>query len=243
MSADILIYAAVAAGLVFWLKNILGTTHGEERDRPNPFASAGTDTAETENRTAGKRIPGDTHDPNNIKAGLAKHMSIATPMTETALMSLTKADGGFKLSSFLKAAENAFILVVEAFAEGDTETLKELVAQPVYNVFADALKKREEVGESSSVEIHAVRKTQVMSTRMEGRMAYITVRFVSDETNVIRDKEGEVIFGDPDRVTETIDIWTFGRDIKSKSPVWLVYETRDEDAAEAEEEEKTVPDA
>jgi predicted lipid-binding transport protein (Tim44 family) len=76
---------------------------------------------------------------------------------------------------------------------------------------------------------------------MQGRMSYITVRFVADETNVLFDRDGKVAHGNPDRVTETIDIWTFGRDVKSRSPAWLVYETRDENAAG--QDHKTVPDA
>ena len=31
MTADLLVYALVAAGLVFWLRSILGTRHGDER--------------------------------------------------------------------------------------------------------------------------------------------------------------------------------------------------------------------
>ena len=37
MPADLIVYAVVAAGLIFWLRSILGTRHGEEHERPNPF--------------------------------------------------------------------------------------------------------------------------------------------------------------------------------------------------------------
>ena len=37
MPADIVIYAVVAVGLILWLRSILGTRHGNERSRPNPF--------------------------------------------------------------------------------------------------------------------------------------------------------------------------------------------------------------
>lgn len=41
-------------------------------------------------------------------------------------------------------------------------------------------------------------------------------------------------------MTETIDIWTFTRNIKSRDPAWRLVATRDQDAAE--DDHKTVPD-
>jgi hypothetical protein len=38
VAVDLIIYAVIAAGLIFWLRSILGTRHGDERERPNPFA-------------------------------------------------------------------------------------------------------------------------------------------------------------------------------------------------------------
>ncbi|HRC27077.1 MAG TPA: hypothetical protein PKX87_06575, partial [Alphaproteobacteria bacterium] len=38
ISIDLILYAAIAVGLVFWLRSVLGTRHGDERQRPNPFA-------------------------------------------------------------------------------------------------------------------------------------------------------------------------------------------------------------
>ena len=84
-------------------------------------------------------------------------------------------------------------------------------------------------------------RAEVVDASVKERMAFITMRFVSDETNILRDASDELIYGNPERVTETIDIWTFGRDLRSRSPAWLVYETRDEDASQ--QEHKTVPDS
>src|SRR5690606_39836599 len=63
-------------------------------------------------------------------------------------------------------------------------------------------------------------------------LAYITIRFIADETCVVRDKDGVILSGDPDRITEMNDIWTFVRDIKDRDPRWLVQETRDGDVIE-----------
>ncbi|MBU0800709.1 MAG: TIM44-like domain-containing protein, partial [Alphaproteobacteria bacterium] len=94
---------------------------------------------------------------------------------------------------------------------------------------------------SASVEIHAVRKVEVVEARLEGRMAFVTVKFVADETSVLKDADGKFLSGHPDRVTETIDIWTFGRDVRGRDPVWAVYETRE--GAGDTQAGSTVPDS
>lgn len=226
MAADLVIYGLVAAGLVFWLKNILGTRTGDERERPNPFTQA----AETQKQAPqAAAAPGVLPGYEELApAPLERHMSIATPAAERGLLAVAQIDRGFSPAFFLGAAQEAFVMIVEAFARGDRETLGDLLHPAVYKGFDEALRQRAAAGETASVEIHAVRKIEVLDARVEsGRMAYITVRFIADETNVLRDRDGKPISGHPDRVTETNDIWTFGRDLRGRDPAWLVYETRE----------------
>ena len=68
---------------------------------------------------------------------------------------------------------------------------------------------------------------------MDDSWAYVTVRFVADETVVCRDKDDKILYGHPDHVAEKIDIWTFGRDVKSSDPVWYLFETREGASADA----------
>jgi predicted lipid-binding transport protein (Tim44 family) len=256
VSAEILIYAVVAAGLVVWLRNILGTRHGEERERENPFVNAGKPSnddnkksADSADRNAGATdaagmsiggLVGGALDITNIKDGLDKSMSIANGRAEQGLVEISKIDRNFQLKPFLRGAQDAFAFVVEAFADRDRDMLKMLLAPSVYKAFDAVLKEREKEGVTASVEIHSIRRSEVMEAKIVKNMAYITVRFTADETSILRDKEGEVTFGDPDRVTETIDIWTLGRKIKSNDPTWLLYETRED--ADDEVSGSTVPE-
>lgn len=243
MPADILLYALVAAGLVFWLRNILGTRHEDEPQRPNPFTAMPTDNkaqGDASQTAAGVgAVPLYGQNPEDMKAGFDKTMDFA----ETAaagLMEIARQDRGFNLARFLTGAQDAFVLIVESFAEGDRETLKNLLAPSVYEAFDGVIAEREKKGETASVEIHAVRKSEIIEAAIQGSDAYITIRFVADETNVLKDKDEKILSGNPDRVTETIDIWTFTRNIKSRDPAWRLVATRDQDAAE--DDHKTVPD-
>lgn len=246
MSAEILIYALVAAGLVFWLRSILGTRTGSERERPNPFTTRpdgkqplpGAPRAEQGAVPAPGVLPGYYE---QAAETLERHMSVGTPLAEQGLTDIARTDREFQLPHFLRGAQDAFIMIVEAFARADRATMRDLLAGPVYDSFDKALAQREQSGETASVEIHAVRRVEVTDARLDGRMAYITVKFVADETSLLRDRDGKLLSGHPDRVTETIDIWTFGRDVRARDPAWLVYETREGDGdAQAG---STVPDS
>ena len=224
MAPDLIVYALVAAGLVIWLRNILGTRHGEERERPNPF------TVQPDQET--DSLPGFAGQPaapeDKIAALVAnpdKVMSVDSKTAENGLLDISRADRGFDVKFFLEGAQDAFVMIVEAFAKGDRETLQNLLAEPVYQGFEQALREREARGETVQTEILAVRRAIISAARYDGRMAYITVRFQADETTVTRDREGNVIAGHPERVMPMRDMWTFGRDLRSRDPRWLVFET------------------
>ena len=145
---------------------------------------------------------------------------------EMGLLDILKTDKNFDIDFFLDGAKDAFVMIVEAFAEGDREMLKELLAPEVYKAFEGAISDREARNESQITDIHAIRKADVIAARTEDKKAFITVKFVADETSVTRDKNDVVTHGHPERITQMKDIWTFGRSMKSKDPSWLVYETR-----------------
>lgn len=245
MPADLLIYALVAAGLVFWLRNILGTRNGSERERPNPFTAkpeehqnAGAPDAALGSAAAGLAAPVSID--GLAEAPLDRTMAVAAS-AQAGISEIARADRTFQTAPFLRSAQDAFVMIVEAFAKGERDTLKMLLAEPVFKAFVAAINAREAVGQSAHVEIHAIRKSEIVAARLERRDAFITVRFVADETNVLRDSAGMILHGNPERVTETIDVWTFVRDTRAREPGWLLIETNDEDAAQ--HDVKTVPDA
>lgn len=244
MPADILIYALVAAGLIFWLRSIIGTRRSDDPPpRVNPFTvkleQTGSNPAQTGKAAiaAPARMPAS---PEELTANLERNMTIEMA-AQQGLMDIARAEPTFSLLAFLRGAQDAFAMIVESFAEGDRETLKGLLSEPVYNAFCGTLDERARNGETASVEIHAIRRAEVTAAHLQKRMAFITVRFTADETSLLRERDGKLLSGHPDRVTETVDIWTFGRDLRSREPAWLVYETRE--GAGDHQAGSTVPDA
>jgi predicted lipid-binding transport protein (Tim44 family) len=112
-----------------------------------------------------------------------------------------------------------------AFAEGDDATLKQLLGNDVYEGFARAIRERESRGEKVQSSLVGIDKADIIEAEVKNRTAYVTVKFVSELISVTRDAEDEVVEGDPKKVREVTDIWTFCRDIASKNPNWKLVAT------------------
>tara|TARA_B100000282_G_scaffold146207_1_gene105191 strand:+ start:443 stop:1171 length:729 start_codon:yes stop_codon:yes gene_type:complete len=239
--ADLFVYALVAAGLVFWLRSILGTRHGEERSRPDPFAGieniSSADKSDLDKKV--EHVVTQEDIIRDLAVEAKDSYSIDNKTTEEGLVDIAKADKNFDIHFFMQGAQDAFVMIVESFAEGDRDALRGLLSPAVYEAFDGAIKQREEKGHSQYTDIHAVRKAEAIDAELHGRKAYITIRFSAEESSVTKDKDGEIVAGHPDKVSVMKDIWVFSRDIKSRDPSWLLEETRDAGA----EDNDLLPDS
>lgn len=241
MPADLLIYALLAAGLIFWLRSILGTKNGEERDRSAPYLKSAEDKGNNVVALNGAPIDAKVSNPEGLIKELMENpkgnMAIESRSAELFLLDLARADRSFDVYKFLQAAQDAFVYIVESFGDGDRHTLKELLSPTVYDAFDASISARENRGHKMQTEISSIKKSEIIEGRFEGRKAYVTIRFFADETSVTRDANGEIISGHPEKVTVMRDVWTFARDLKSRDPRWLVVETREDGA----EDNLTIP--
>ncbi len=235
-----MIYALIAAGLIFWLRSILGTRNDSDKSNSNVInlelspdgkiiGLGGENIAETQDKKI-EQI-------KELSKEAKDNMSIGGQNAETGLIEIAKADKEFDIHNFLQAAQDAFVYVVESFAEGDRETLKNLLGSDVYKAFDNAISAREQAKETMVTEIHSIKKSEVIEARLDGKNAIITVRFWADETSVTKDENNNIISGHPEKTTLMRDVWTFSRDIKSRDPRWFVIETREDDEGDNE----TIP--
>lgn len=229
MPADIFVYALVAAGLVFWLRSILGTRHDGERQRPNPYLAPREGRLPQEKQeTPGPREagPGAEEKIENLAREASGVFSIGDEAAKNGLLEIARNEKDFDVKMFLNSAQEAFAIIVEAFAGGDRETLQDLLSPSVYRAFAASLDTRAQSGETWKTEIHTVSKAEILEARIRNKTACITVRFTAEETSVVQDREGNILSGHPDKTTKIKDVWVFGRTLRSRDPRWLVHETR-----------------
>lgn len=214
---EIVVFAMIAAFLVFRLRSVLGRRNGEERQRPNPYAAP----------RPGQDLPDNVVVlPERGRTADATAEDEGPPSLAVGLARIKAADPSFEEKPFVQGAQSAFEMIVQAFAKGDTTALRPLLSDDVYDNFAAAIRSRTAAGETLETRVERIKDADLLEARMEGRNAVITAKFVSDQVNVTRDTAGTVVDGDPERVQEVTDIWTFARDTRSRDPNWLLVETR-----------------
>lgn len=225
MSIYTMIYAVVAIGLVVWLRSLLGTRHGAERERVHPIILAEQNDNTPAEPDAAVSDQGEADPIAALAAAPPERMGIEASAVE-GLRAIAGKERDFNVETFIAAATDTFVIVTEDFAKGDIVALRDLLADAVLEVFGPAIDKRAARGHVMETQIRAVSKSEVLDAAQDGRKARITVRFAAEQVSVTRDADGAVIAGDPAQVVTTTDTWVFARRLGDADPRWWVAETR-----------------
>lgn len=133
---------------------------------------------------------------------------------------------GFDADAFLEGAKRAFEMIVSAFAKEDVETLRSLIGKSLLKRFEDIIKQRKADGITAETDFIGFNSVEITNAAIKGSIAKITVRFISEQANVLRDAKGDVIEGDENFIQSITDVWTFERNITSASPNWMLVSTK-----------------
>ena len=144
---------------------------------------------------------------------------------DTPLERIRAADEHFDERAFLSGASQAYELVVNAYAKGDTAILDDLLDAEAAEAFGQAINERQAKGESLMIDLIGTRGLDIADAELEADLAKITVRFVSELVTVTRAIDNTVVDGDPERIVVTTDVWTFARRLPSSNPNWRIVAT------------------
>ncbi len=208
---DLILFGMVAAFLVLRLRSVLGRRTGFERP---PQASYDPRPGQVDS-TAEEVAPA---------AAPARPLPDPASPAGQGVARIRGVDRGFDPAQFLRGAETAFPMVVDAYARGDRATLRNLLGDETYGGFESAIAAREQAGNTQKFESRGSRDAQSTAADLRGTVADITVRFVSDQVNLTTARDGSVVEG-TDAVTEIVDLWTFRRDLASSDPTWRLVGT------------------
>jgi len=229
-----LLFLVLAVVIFIRLRNVLGRRTGNERppfdpysapDQKRPSAAKTNEpiVALPRGRT-GPVAEATVPSVEDIEAKLGGHAPKDSPLAHS-LTQLMRADPSFDPGHFVDGAKTAYEMIVVSFADGDEASLKQLLSTEVFEGFESAIHEREARGEKVESHLVGINKADIIESDVKNRTAYVTVKFVSELISVTRDAEGEVVEGDPKKVREVTDIWTFARDITSKNPNWKLVAT------------------
>jgi predicted lipid-binding transport protein (Tim44 family) len=225
---DIIILAMAAGFIVLRLRSVLGRRTGHE---PTP-ESRDSSSDDSFTRTPGNVVPLPTSPSRRTRESVLLDIEPAyqgTPL-EAGLVQVKMADPSFSATGFLEGAAKAFEMIVAAYAKHDIDTLKPLLSSDVYARFAASIQDREERSETMETELVVLKPPRLESVEVHDNRAIVGVRFQSEQVNIVKDKDGNIIEGDRDHVDSVTDVWTFARDISTDDPNWVLIATRSVEA-------------
>lgn len=224
----ITLFFLVAAVLIFLqLRSVLGRRTGNEKPPMDPYSPRDAAKSLSDDNkvvTLPKKGEGDEE---NRFAEIDAVAPAGSPLNDS-IRELSKTDPSFRPKEFLNGARMAYEMIVMAFADGDRKALKNLLSKEVYDGFNAAITDRESRGEVVKSTFVGIEKIDITNASIRDAEEQITLRIVSQLISATYDKDGKLIDGDAENVSEVDDIWTFSRDIRSRDPNWKLIATESE---------------
>ncbi len=229
-----IIFLALAVFIIFRLRSVLGKRTGNERPPFDPYSKQDQPEQNQQGQQQGDNVipmpgqadtkPLDLDQPPSDDVVIERVAPAGTALND-ALKQILSVDRSFEPEPFLQGARGAYEMIVMAFAEGDRKALKSLLSKDVYEGFVSAIDDREKRGETIESTFVGIDRAEIVEAALKGTTAQVTVKVHSQLISATLDKSGEIIDGDPNKVTEVVDIWTFARDTNSRDPNWRLVAT------------------
>ena len=212
---DLILFGMIAAFLILRLRSVLGKRTGLERQAP-PVAPVPV-------RPAAGPVIDAKAEP--VQPAASQSVPDAASPTGQALAGMRALDATFDSARFLAGADQAFRMIVAAFAAGNRVALRALLSDETYGAFEQAIGAREKAGETQVSEIKSMHALAIDHADLKGRVGAVTVKIVSDQVSYTTDKDGRPLTG-ADAVTEITDLWTFERNLSQADPTWRLVAAR-----------------
>ena len=130
----------------------------------------------------------------------------------------------FKEETFLKGAEAAYEMIVNAFAAADKTILKDLTSSEVYKNFVSVLDERKNKKYVNQFTFIGIKKVKIENIDKKDTFYTVKTRFISEIISCVKDKDNNTVEGNPEEIQTVNDVWIFSRDLNSEDPTWHLTE-------------------
>lgn len=151
------------------------------------------------------------------------------PELEKKLRNISDHYKKFNPEDFLNKSQKVFEIVFKAYAGEDKKSLKELLTPRTYGAFSMAIDDRKKRGEILEGDLVGFSKVEIIDAEVTKENIFITVKFITEQSNVLRSSDGTILEGNPDFVENRTDVWVFSRKNSSSDPKWFLHEIKSED--------------
>ncbi len=205
---DIIIFAIIALIVATKFYNLLGTHNSKE-------------SADVVNLPQ-KNYKNITDDQDDLDETELKKLS---SILQNKVQNIKKINNDFSLAVFIKGAEKAFELIIDALVKGDEKLISQLGNEEVTKEFINKYKYLQKSKIKLHISIVAIISSNITDIKLEKNIANITIKFISEQISYLEDNKEKVISGDKNKIEEIEDKWIFSKDISNNSPIWQLVKT------------------
>jgi len=126
---------------------------------------------------------------------------------------------------FLKGASIAYEQIITSFAKGDKKSLKNLLGKNLFNEFLEVIDERKKKELKYETTFIGLKSSKILEFKKIENIYKVTVDFVSEIITCVKDKNNQIIEGNPDTIKTVNDIWKFSKNMWSQDPTWYLVET------------------
>ena len=126
---------------------------------------------------------------------------------------------------FLKGADVAYEQIITFFAKGDKKSLKSLLGEGLFNDFSEVIDDRKKKELKYETTFIGLKSSKILEFKKIENIYKITVNFVSEIITCVKDKNNQIIEGNPDTIKTVNDVWKFKKNMWSQDPTWYLVET------------------
>jgi predicted lipid-binding transport protein (Tim44 family) len=219
-----LVLLAIAAVVIWRFWGVLGTRTGTEKPSPK-LSSPPLSTPTVAPTPAAEDRFAEPKEQRPVWHGVAAEGSeLAATLTAIA-----EKSHGFTVPTFIKGANTAYEMILEAFAGSDRATLKPLLSRELFENFNKVMDARKAKGHSQQFQFVGVKSAKIKTAALNGNKASIDVDFAADIISATLSADGSVVDGDNKAIRTIRDLWTFERDMTARDPNWKLVATDDND--------------
>ena len=215
---DILILAMIAVFIINRLRNVLGKKTGNESDIVEKFTQRKNSFKESEpDSVSDKKL---SKLDNNVQKNLHSNKKINSAINE-----ILKIDDKFEINSFCDGAKKAFEFILTEYSKNNLKALEKLVSRSMHKAFEDQINLRVKNKEKLEITVISVKNPEIKSVNLEKKyVAYFKLLFDSEQVQITKNSNDDIIDGDNNQILQIKEIWTFSKNLKSKDPNWILEE-------------------
>ena len=105
-------------------------------------------------------------------------------------------------NEFIKGAKIAYETIITDFSDNDNKLIasKPLLSKKIHDQFDDALKERSRKGHFAEITFIGVNSADIKEHKKTSNLLQVTVNFVGEVITCIKDKDKNIVSGNPEKI-------------------------------------------